>query len=278
MIISCFTNSYGRFGARAALEHLPQVGITHIELPIRTAGVPSLFGDEPLLTEQSSSEEIQQVRDLLEEHGMALSSCNITSGNPLQRDVTDITRRKLDLAAQLGVSLVVGGAGEAADEAERKQLLQHLREIGDHAGARGITYCFETHPGLCVNHRAMRETMEELNHPHLKLNFDTGNISYYNHNINVEIALAKVCPHVRHVHLKDHSGVPREWYFPALGCGGAVDFLRVYEILRDAGFRGPFSIEIEGIAGEGELSLADYQQRIAESVRTLRDCGYFDPL
>jgi inosose dehydratase len=275
-IVSCLTNSYGRFGARGAIENLRAAGLEYLELPIRAAGSQSIFGDEPLVTTESSGADVRAVLSLLADHGVQLASCNITSGNPLQRDVVDVTKRKLDIAAELGVQLVVGGAGEAADTEELAQLYKNLREIGDYAATHGITYCFETHPGICVNHRYMLLTMEELQHPNLRINFDTGNILYYNNNICVEVALAKVCPYVKHLHLKDSMGNPGEWYFPALGYGGAVDFLQVLHIMRGCGFRGPYSLELEGIRGEPELTLANYQQRIIDSVDTLKSCGYFD--
>ena len=90
------------------------------------------------------------------------------------------------------------------------------------------------------------------------------------------MALAKACHLVKHVHLKDSSGRFGDWNFPALGSAGGVDFLRVYQILRDCGFKGPYSIEIEGTAGEPDLSLVEYQQRVFESVRYLRTLGYCD--
>ena len=122
----------------------------------------------------------------------------------------------------------------------------------------------------------MLETIHELDHPNLRLNFDTANILYYNQNIVVEVALAKVCHLVKHVHLKDSRGEFGEWYFPALGNGGAVDFVRMYELMRDCGFNGPYSLEIEGIAGEDEPTRQQYHQRILDSVEHLRNCGYFD--
>ncbi len=275
-IISCFTNSYGRFGARGAIENLRDAGLEYLELPIRTAGTESIFGDEPLVTTESTPEDLNLVGRMLNDHGLKLSSCNITSGNPLDPQVVDVTQRKLDLAAELGVSLVVGGAGEAEDDEQLEQLYDNLRQIGDYAAGKGIIYCFETHPGICVNHHYMLRTMQDLDHPHLKLNFDTANLFYYNTNVCCEVALAKVCPYVKHLHLKDCMGTPGEWYFPALGYGGAVDFLQVLQIMRDSGFRGPYSLELEGIRGEGELSLEQYQQRVLDSVDTLKSCGYFD--
>ena len=112
-IISCLTNSYGRFGAQAAIEKVRQAGIEWIELPIRTEGSESIFGDDPLLTDQATPDELSGVARRLADHDVRLSSCNVTSGNPLDPEVLAVTLRKLDIAADLGVDLVVGGAGEA---------------------------------------------------------------------------------------------------------------------------------------------------------------------
>ena len=275
-IVACLTNSYGPFGAEAAIRMLPEAGLQHIELPIRTAGVESPFRDQPLVTTDSTVSDLNRVDRLLEQHGVEVASCGVMSGNPLEPEVVELTKRKLDLASHFGVSVVVGAAGEADDPQSLQQLYANLRQIGDYAARLGITYCFETHPGICQDHYRMLQTMQELDHPHLKLNFDTANILYYNEHVEGEIALAKVCHHVRHVHLKDSQGDYGRWYFPALGRGGAVDFARVLHILRPCGFNGPYSIEIEGIAGEGELTLEQYHQRVAESVAHLRGCGYFD--
>lgn len=273
-LISCFTNSYGRFGPRAAIERLRSAGIAHLELAIKTHGVKSIFGEEPILTDRSTPGDVDAVRALLDEHGVRLSSCNITCGNPLDADVVAITQRKLELAAALGVSLVVAGAGEATSEPERSQLDDHLRRIGDFAGERGITYCFETHPGLCQNADGMLATMDQLAHPQFRLNFDTGNILFYNDGEDGLDELRRVVPFVRHVHLKDHNGRFEDWHFPALGRGGAVDFTAVREVLDDAEFDGPYSLEIEGIQGEPSLSLEQTHQRIVDSVAHLRACGF----
>jgi L-ribulose-5-phosphate 3-epimerase len=116
--------------------------------------------------------------------------------------------------------------------------------------------------------------MKQLNHPYLKLNFDTGNVLYYNQGIDLGEALNKIREHVRHVHLKDTNGRCRDWHFPALGAGGAVDFALVKRLLDEAQYTGPYSLEIEGIQGEPELSLADYEHRIEESMTHLKHCGF----
>ncbi len=272
--ISCFTNSYGRFGGEAALAHLPRTGIGWLELPIRTAGAKPFFGDEPLITTAATPADVAALQKRIDGAGLKLASCNVTSGNPLDPEVLRITLKKLDLAAAFEVKLVVGGAGEAETEADRDTLLEHLKTLGDHAAKLEITYCFEVHPGICRHPDGMLETMHRLDHPHLKLNFDTGNVLFYNQDVAVDEALVKVREHVRHVHLKDTNGEFGQWHFPALGAGGAVDFARVKQLLEEVNYTGPYSLEIEGIEGEPEQSLADYQTRIEQSLAHLKRCGY----
>jgi inosose dehydratase len=276
--IACFTNSYGRFGAEAAFRLLPSAGLTQVELAIKTEGVPSIFGERPVLTDRSGPADLDHVRRRLDEAGLMLSSCNVTSGNPKEPSALEITLRKLDLAASLGVRRVVAGGGQAETAAEAALLRDHLRRLGDAAAARGLIYCCETHPGLCQNGLRMRETMEAVDHPAVGLNFDTGNILYYNPGADLLSELQHVAALVRHVHLKDHNGCPGSWHFPALGSGGAVNFAGVRAVLDACGFCGPYSLEIEGLQGEPPLSLEATHQRVVDSVAHLRRCGYWSEL
>ncbi|MEZ6066150.1 MAG: sugar phosphate isomerase/epimerase [Planctomycetaceae bacterium] len=273
MRLSCLTNSYGRFGPEAAIRLLPEAGIRFIELPIKNAGVASFFGEIPLLTNAAGTAELDRVHDLLAEQGMRLSSCNISSGNIRDDDAVERTLVKLALAEQLGVQLVVGGGGEARDAAEAERLHSQLRRSGDAAGERGIVYCCETHPGSCQNAEAMQRTMEAVDHPHIRLNFDTGNLYYYNHRVDLLAALEQVLPWVEHVHLKDTPGGYEEWNFRELG-NGVVDFWEVGQRLRSSQFRGPCSLELEGLRGEPPPTLEEHQARILRSVEHLRQCGW----
>ena len=117
--------------------------------------------------------------------------------------------------------------------------------------------------------------LQDVDHPHILLNFDTGNIAYYNQGVDPVSELEKVAGFVRNVHLKDNRGQFEDWYFPALGEGGAVDFKRIRETLDAVGYNGAYTIEIEGIKGEPEPGLEGRQARIKKSVDHLKACGYF---
>ena len=217
-----------------------EAGIRYVELPVKTDGVRSFFGETPVLTDQSDGKEVEQVS------AHAGGSCAVTLQlQHHQRQSAGSRGRRRD-ASQTGPCSPAGrsawlwaGAGEAESARERAVLHEHLREIGDHAGRLGITYCFETHPGVCQNADGMLETMSALAHDALRLNFDTGNVLYYNQGADVIESLRRVVSYVEHVHLKDSRGTFEEWNFPALGAGGAVDFRVVREVLDEAGFSGP---------------------------------------
>ena len=135
-------------------------------------------------------------------------------------------------------------------------MIASLRTLGDLAGELGLTVALETHKGPTQNAEAMLRLMEEVSHDRVRLNFDTGNIGYYNRGANPVDELERVQEFVRNVHVKDSRGGFEDWYFPAVGDGGEVDFRRIRETLDSVGFRGPYTIEIEGIQGEPEPGLA----------------------
>jgi len=276
LLIACHTHTYGRHGALAAICNVRRAGIGWVELPIRTAGYKSRHGDEPLIDSSATPLQVAKVRRFLQQEGVGVASCTCMAGNPLLPANVALARRKLEIAAELGARVVIVDGGMANGDDERTLIVKHLRELGDHAARLGLTVCLETFRGLCANHRWMKHVLAELDHPRLRANFDPGNLLYYNEAMCVEVALAKICHLVKHVRLKDSMGLLGQWHFPALGAGGAVDFLRIYQIMRDCGFKGPFSIAIEGVEGEPEPTLEECHQRLEQSLRYLQSLGYFD--
>jgi inosose dehydratase len=208
---------------------------------------------------------------------VAISSCNVGGADIRTHQGFDLTARRIRFAARwFGVAVCVSGAGHPVDAAEFADVVEHLRRLGDVAAENGTTLSLETHKGLTQNAEAMLSLLAKIDHARVRLNFDTGNIAYYNRGADPCAELDKVKHLVRSVHLKDNRGRFEDWYFPALGDGGAVDFGRMREILDGAGFQGPYTIEIEGIGGEPEPGLEVRHDRIARSVEHLKAAGYFD--
>jgi L-ribulose-5-phosphate 3-epimerase len=277
-IVSCFTNSYGPAGVRTAVENIRAAGLDHLELALRGHNFGGLvIPEEAVITEKADDATARAFGDLLRQHGVAISGCNVGGADIRTTAGVELTERRIRFADRwFKVKVVVTGAGQPADAAERATVVEHLRRLGGVAGALGITIALETHKGPTQNAAAMLALMAEVDHPAVLLNFDTGNIAYYNPGADPVAELERVAPLVRNVNLKDSRGQFEDWYFPALGAGGAVDFRRIREVLDAAGFAGPYTIELEGIGGEPEPGLSERQDRIARSVAHLRECGYFD--
>jgi L-ribulose-5-phosphate 3-epimerase len=276
-LISCFTNSYGSSGVWAAVERIRDAGIDHLELALRGHNFGGLvIPESAVITEKASDSEASAFCDHLTRHGVKISGCNVGGADIRTREGLELTDRRIRFAARwFGAAICVSGAGQPADVGERRTIVEHLRRLGDTAGEVGVTLALETHKGPTQNASAMLALMSEVDHPHVRLNFDTGNIAYYNREVNPCDELEQVKHLVRNVHLKDNRGGFEDWYFPAVGDGGSVDFRRIREILDDVGFNGPYTIEIEGIGGEPEPGLDGRHDRIRRSVDHLRSCGYF---
>ncbi len=277
-IVSCFTNCYGADGVRAAVSHIKDAGISHLELALRGHNFGGLvIPEEAVITEKASDAEASEFVAFMKQNGVWVSGTNVGGADIRTREGVEITRRRIEFSKKwFDVSVVVSGAGQPQNEEERATILTHLKELGDVARGLGIVIAFETHKGPTQNAEAMLRLMSDLDHDALRLNFDTGNIAYYNKGVDPADELEKVKDLVRNVHVKDNRGGFEDWFFPALGEGGAVDFTRVRNILDGIGYDGAYTIEIEGIGGEPEPGLAGRQARVAASVAHLKKCGYLD--
>ena len=134
------------------------------------------------------------------------------------------------------------------------------------------------HGGITANSAEALRTMKEVGHPNLGINFDTGNILYYNPAFGPQEAareLKALAKHVFHVHLKDiiRGRTRSEHTLPRLGTG-EVDFRCVFDILHEAGFFGPFSFEVETFHGATKSDdIRDYLKDLLASIDYIRSLG-----
>ncbi|HWE40125.1 MAG TPA: sugar phosphate isomerase/epimerase [Isosphaeraceae bacterium] len=277
-IVSCYTNCYGPAGVREAARRIRDAGIDHLELALRGHDFGGLvIPESAVITEEADDATASAFRDELARLGVAVSGCNVGGADIRTVEGVERTERRIRFARRwFGVDVVVSGAGRPEDEAQRKAVLGHLRRLGDTAVGLGVTIALETHAGPTQDASAMLRLMADLDHPAVRLNFDTGNIAYYNRGADPVAELERVASFVKNVHLKDNRGGFEDWYFPALGDGGAVDFARVRDVLDAVGFVGPYTVELEGIAGEPEPGPDARHDRVRRSVAHLRACGYFN--
>ena len=248
-IIACNLGSYRQFGANA-YTHLAEIGLTNVEI-----GVPA-------------DDAVDKLQSDLKAHGLTATSllgrCDVQS----ETVVTDF-QRTLNIAYEMDVKVIF--VSVHSGETDKSVVYDRLRAIGENAEPLDVRVCLETHPDMAHNGDVALETMKGVNHPNIRINFDTGNVYYYNHDVNAVTEVEKIIDYVGAVHLKDTNGGYRTWHFPTLG-EGVVDYKAVFQTLNAAGFYGPFTMELEGIEGEN-LDEAGVHGRVADSLQHLKDIG-----
>ena len=254
-----------------AYDYLSRAGVRYVEVPALAPSMGLKHGLTTFAPEAMDDTDIQAFRDRL--HGLGLQPITVTAMCHLDdaRQVQAL-RRRIDFAAALGCRYVITDSTEQEKPGEAwGKVIIVLRELADYADHRGVQLALETHAGPTRTGRLAGQFLAEVDHPNVGFNYDTGNILYYNDGVDPADDISKIADRVVHVHLKDTHGRREEWKFCTLG-EGRVNFAKILETLRMAGFKGPYSLEIEGLAGE-DLNRDGYLRRVRKSLDYLQSIG-----
>jgi sugar phosphate isomerase/epimerase len=93
---------------------------------------------------------------------------------------------------------------------------------------------------------ALRQLLQQLNHPNLGVNFDPANMLLYDKGDPIA-ALRTLGPWIRQVHIKDarRPKVPDSWGEEVVVGTGEVDWPAFFTTLQQVGFKGDLCIERE---------------------------------
>ena len=248
-VIACRFSNFRPFEDRA-LEWIAAAGLKHVEIMV----------PPPDCIDATSAE--------LRKYGLTASSmhgqCDLQ-----QPDAARQVAGHMPALKALGCRILF--LAVQRDKLPVETAYERLRHAGDIAAQNGITIVLETHPDLVTNGDVALETMRGVNHPNVRINYDTANVYFYNHNIDSVVEVRKIAPYIASVHVKDTDGGYRHWHFPALG-EGIVDFPAIFQELDQRGFTGPYTLEIEGIEGEDKTEEL-VNQRVRDSIAYLHRLG-----
>ena len=162
-----------------------------------------------------------------------------------------------DLMLHAGFMPPVGDPG-------RRGFLDTLGQVADMATEYNIVVAFETGQESAT---LLRQTLDDLNSPNLKVNFDPANMLMYDMDDPVK-AIEVLGPDIRSVHMKDANRptTPGTWGAEVPLGTGQTNTKLVVETLKKVGYRGPLCIERE--VGTRDERVRD----IAHGVQFLRDC------
>jgi L-ribulose-5-phosphate 3-epimerase len=254
------TNSYHTYSFDEALAGIAGAGYKGVEL----SAVPGWTEHVDLDGDPAS------VHEKLDGYG--LEAVSLSGHSDLTtRDGLEHGIKAVRWAAAYGLPVVntaVGGH-QSADENE-SAFLGNVGELADAADAAGIVVALEIHGDIMASSDVTIPLIDKIGRDSVKVNYDTANVEFYSGDLAVD-DLPKITGQLAHVHLKDTTGGKGNWNFPAIG-DGRVDFGRVLEILRAAGYSGPYSVEIE-FQGEPWPSLDEVNAAMRRSREHLNALG-----
>ena len=186
---------------------------------------------------------VEALKARLNAHGLALSCLGAATGLATAGAVEQ-AKQSIELARKLGTNVVVHSiAGASGHDENLDDFFQHIGGALEKARQNGVIIALELHGNHTGNGRSMLEVIRRVDHPNLKINYDTANCMYHGGQWPYE-DLEAALPEVVNIHLKDKIDGKGVWNFPPVG-SGQVDFERVFRILDKGDYRGTMSIEIE---------------------------------
>jgi L-ribulose-5-phosphate 3-epimerase len=254
------TNTYHTYGFEEALEGIASAGYKHVELTAVPGWTEHVDLDAPPT----------EVRALLQRYG--LEAVSLSGHSDLTtREGVEHGIKAVRWAADYGLPIVntaVGGH-QSADENEAA-FLGNIGEVADAAENAGVVVALEIHGDIMASSDVTIPLLEKIGRSSIRVNYDTANVEFYSGERAVD-DLPKIVPYLAHVHLKDTTGGEGNWNFPALG-SGTVDFARILTILGEAGYAGPYSVELE-FQGEPWPPLAEVTDAMRRSREHLNALG-----
>lgn len=262
--VTCYC--FHDFNPFVAYRNVPRAGVHYVDVPASVSGgyfVPELMDpDGPAK---------------LKERLAGLGVTPILVGayadflNP--RHVQALLRR-ITFARELGVGAVISDSTRTLDPTpdQWRKLVNSVRYAGDFAADNGVRIGIETHAGLTHSGALVGRLLDEVDHPAVGVTYDTGNIYFYNENVNPVDDIKHVVNRVVAVHLKDTAGGKGDWAgFCDLG-DGKVDFPAIFRALDAVGFSGPFALELEATPGT-DANRGDCLRSVERSISYLRRIG-----
>ena len=164
----------------------------------------------------------------------------------------------IETAACLGAPVlrVFGGSAKEGITYEQAKpwIIEGFRKVAKTAEKEGVTMAMENHGQFSGKISQIREILKGVDSKNMRACLDTGN--FFGSDEDPTEAVKMLAQDTAHVHLKDvkvFNKVVEGSYSSILGKGikavplgeGAVDFVTIFNCLKDAGYKGVLSLEYE---------------------------------
>jgi sugar phosphate isomerase/epimerase len=250
-------------------SYLPYFGFKSMDEALEIIASLGFEGVElPSLIPYKSATELREVVQKAKARGLEISEVGfsqdfITLDEGKRQERVRQTKEKIELASECGISIVKGLTGpypwdknalrlgvDLTEGTAWRLVLDSFNGFIDSCEKFQVYFALEACFGtLTRDYYTTKELLDSVNSKYLALNMDPSHYNLYGNDVAwVVRRLGK--ERIKHVHLKDSVGVPRDegrdFIFPLLG-EGTIDWKAFFDALRDIGYAGYFSAEYESM-------------------------------
>lgn len=123
--------------------------------------------------------------------------------------------------------------------------VEAIRRCAEACGNAGVMMSIEPHPGrYLANHDGALRLLEHVDHPALGINFDPSHTFPVGDFPNISVY--RLGTRIIHLHVSDNDGVTNVHWRPGMG---KIDWVAMFQALKDVGYDGTVSIELEDVPG-----------------------------
>ncbi|WP_203553322.1 L-ribulose-5-phosphate 3-epimerase [Bacillus sp. B15-48] len=173
----------------------------------------------------------------------------------VREQALQIMEQAVDFSASMGIRTIqIAGyytlEYEETTEDSKKRFIEGMHQSAELASQAGVMLGIENVDRDIISLGQMKEIVEKVNSPWMKMYPDVGNLTA--HHFDVKQSLVENVQHFVGIHLKD----TKEGVFRRVPYGeGIVDFKGVFEVLFDAGYAGPFALEMWNDNSENSMEI-----------------------
>ncbi|UCB45305.1 MAG: sugar phosphate isomerase/epimerase [Spirochaetota bacterium] len=246
--IGAFINAYVHHSIEDALKGISNAGFRNVEL-LSTPGLAKDLLPDP---EQITQRDIDNYLTMCRKYELSINGIYYYKGGRKLFDyeaAVDRLKKMVDMAVKFGSPYVITDTDEVDSTDREKYFYRYIRETCDYAQSNAVIVCLDIHGDWCRSGKRAVEILRKVGHPQLGINYCTGNVIYYE-GVRPEEDIEHALPYMRRIHIKDSSGIYRNYDFPALG-EGTVNFRKIFNCLK--GFQGPMNAELDFASSEKPL-------------------------
>ena len=233
------TNTYHGFSTDEALEGVAAAGFKYIEIAAVRNWTEHVMPEWP-------QEKIDHVKQKAKDLGLTIIAmsghCDLSDADRLND-----FRANMKLAHELGCKWIISSTGEAhfmkGEEGTEEKLIANIKTLLPDLEAYDMQLGIEVHGANYGTGEAVARLVRGVGSPRVGVNYDTANVVFWGRS-NPDTDLDTCVKDLNFCHLKDKIGMDNSWNFPAIGAG-ELHLLDLMQRMKDNGYEGPFSIEIE---------------------------------